>query len=180
MAALWNAVINSCSESVRVSAEIKENFRQSLISQPFCPPPHPIRLWFTPAIRTGEKHTRTLVPISQSTLCAFLRAPNNCFIGTRKIGIKCGTEPDFANRVGLAARGMTNCGSQFPCLISPQIIRITFNSQANFTVSGLSQPVPRFFDGPPSVARPGAIFVATVANETSKTGFGNTTLSCFG
>lgn len=46
-------------------------------------------------------------------------------------------------------------------LISPQIIRITFNSQANFTVSRLSQPVPRFFDGPQSVARPGAIFIAT-------------------
>lgn len=142
------------------------------------PTPHPTVIY--PGNKDRGKHTRTLVPISQSTLRAFLRAPNNCFIGTRKIGIKCGTEPDFANRVGLAARGMTNCCFQFPCLISPQIIRITFNSQANFTVSGLSRPVPRFFDGPPSVARPGAIFVATAANETSKTGFGKTTLSCFG
>lgn len=142
-----------------MSAEIKENFRQTLFLQPFCPPPYPTVIY--PSNKDRGKHTRTLVPISQSTLRAFLRAPNNCFIGTRKIGIKCGMEPDFANRAGLAVRGMTNCCFQFPCLISLQIIRITFNSQANFTVSRLSQPVPRFFDGPPNAAQPGAIFIAT-------------------
>lgn len=142
-----------------MSGEIKEKL-QTVINLAAILPPSPPHVIY-PGNKDRGKHTRTLVPISQSTLRAFLRTPNNCFIGTRKIGIKCGTEPDFANRVGLAVRGMTNCCFQFPCLISPQIIRITFNSQANFTVSRLSQPVPRFFDGPPSVARPGAIFIAT-------------------
>lgn len=179
MAPLWNVVINSCSGSVRVSAEIKENFRQSLISQPFCP--HPTRLWFTPAIRTGEN---TLALYFQS---AKVLAMLSCVLQTTVI-------LGHARLLSSVERSqILQTGSVWqwevwqivafrppPCLISPQIIRITFNSQANFTVSRLSQPVPRFFDVRPSVARPGAIFYRNAANETYKMGFRSTTLSCFG